>query len=100
MKQHAEEGQLTAEAEVGSEAGKSVPYTAKNVTNDANLEMGGWEVTGGKQVVEAPTEFNSLIGAISACRERRDDRFRTPATGRRLIEEAIFSRGPLLRQIE
>ena len=67
-----------ANSEVASEAGERVPYAKKNVTNDANLEMGGSEVTGGKQVVEAPNEFENLIGAISACRERRDDRLRTP----------------------
>ena len=32
----ADEGQLTVEAEVGSEGGESVPCTAKNATNDAN----------------------------------------------------------------
>ena len=70
------------------------------MTNDAKLEIGGSEVTGGKQVVEAPNEFENLIGAISACRERRDDRFGKPAAGRRSIEEAIFSRGRLLKPIE
>ena len=75
------EGNLTAEAEVGSEAGERVPCAEKNVTNDANLEIGGSEVTGGKQVVEAPNDFENLVGAISGCRERRDDRFRTPVAG-------------------
>ena len=51
-------------------AGERVPYAEKNVTNDANLEMGGSEFIGGKQVVEAPNEFENLIGAISAYRER------------------------------
>ena len=94
------EGDLTAEAEVVSEAGERVPCAEKNVTNDANLEMGGSEVTGGKQVAEVPSEFENLIGAISACRERRDDRPRTPVAGKVLIDEAIRSRGPLLRPIE
>ena len=94
------EGNLTAEAEVGNEAGERVPCAAKNVTNDANLEIGGSEVTGGKQVVETPNEFENLIGAISACRERRDDRLRTPVKGKVLIDEAIRSRGALLRPID
>ena len=80
----------------------------ENVTNDAKLEIAKSEVASGNQVVEASNEFENLIGAISACRERRDDRFGNPAAGdstgsprgRRSIEEAIFSRGPLLKPIE
>ena len=87
------DGNFTAEAEVESEVGERVPCAAKNVTNDANLEIGGSEVTGGKQVVEAPNDFENSVGAISGCRERRDDRFRRPVAGKGLIDEAIFCAG-------
>ena len=84
-----------------------IPNSDENLTNDANSEMGGSQEQVIQEVVKAPVETENRIGAISACRERSDDRFGKPAAGistgsaqalgspkgRRSSEEAVFSRG-------
>ena len=85
----------------GWDAGSAGAAEKKNVTNEANPEEAIPEVLKDKEVTKSALKMGDSFDDILARCDVRKERFGAmPArklTGRGVIEEAIFARGPLLR---